>query len=659
MLEETVMRRQVAALTMAAIMMGAALLYTNAVFSNPEGARLDLYTQKQPYSGMGVNVTSDAFGLGEEVQVFALATYNDYPVQGILVAFGIFGASNPVSNVTFTRSALTDRDGVANITFRISYDTQTMFGNWTVIGNAQMADITVQDFLFFRVGWIVKITSIETVNTDCIPQQNFTQASVLGVKLQVSNIAFVERTTTVSLAVNDSMGIRINATEINNVVVPPNETVLLLDEFLYIPESAYIGRAAISASVLTKPVEQGGVPYSPEVLAFFNIIIRDIGILSVTPDILNVYAGQSVNIDVVVRNKGMQTETFNTSAYYNHTLIGVMPVNDLSSSSQTTIRFTWNTSDVIAGTYLISADAGPVPGEIALSDNVFNDGYVEVNPIIYDIAIINVTASSYSIAHGDIVYIDVVAENLGTLPESFNVTAFYDSSPISVISISSLPSGQQQLLTFHWDTHGLQLGSYTLSARASEIPGETNVANNYFEDGVVEINAPATHDIAVTDVHPSSTLVFIGETVHVMVVVTNLGSATESFNVTAYYDSVAIASQQVVDFGPGSNRSLEFEWNTAGLASGNYHMSASATVLSGETNTSNNLYDDGVVQLILGPGMLWFGLEWWQLFLLLLLILVIIILILFLYRRRRKEEERSETSFKTGFVAWYYGRSLR
>jgi len=658
MLEETVMRRQVAALTMATIIVGAALLSINVAFPSPEGAGLDLYTQKQPYSGMGINVTSDAFGPGEEVQVFALATYNDFPIQGILVAFGVFGAPNPVSNVSFTRSAITNEDGIANITFRISYDTQIMFGNWTVMGNAEIAEMPVQDFLFFRVGWIVQITSTRTINTDLVPQQNFTQGSLVGIELQLRNIAFVEKIATVSLVVNDSMGIRINATEIDNVVVPPNETVLVLYEFLYIPPTANVGRAVISAGAFTKPVEQDGVPYSPEVLTFFNIIVRDIGILSVTPDILNVYAGQTVNIDVVVRNKGMQTETFDTSAYYNGTLIGVISINNLPSSSQTTVRFAWNTSNVTAGTYLISATAGPVPGEIHLSDNTFNDGYVEVNPVVYDIAILNVTASRYSITEGDIVDVSVIVENFGTFPESFNVVAFYDSTSIGFMSISNLLSGQQQTLAFHWDTHGLAAGNYTLSARASQIPGETNLANNYFEDGVVDVNSRAVHDIAVTSVVPSSNLVFIGETVHVTVVVVNLGSSMESFNVTAYYDSNAIGLQSVTDLNPGSNKSLDFEWNTANVPSGNYHMSASITVLSGEVNTGNNSYDDGIVQVIPGPGTLWFGLEWWQLLLLLLLILLIIILILFLYRRRKKEEQ-SKASFKTGFVAWYYGRGLR
>jgi len=47
------------------------------------GADIDLFTRKEPYSGIGRNVQSDAFGPGESVVLHALVTYDNTPVQAL------------------------------------------------------------------------------------------------------------------------------------------------------------------------------------------------------------------------------------------------------------------------------------------------------------------------------------------------------------------------------------------------------------------------------------------------------------------------------------------------------------------------------------------------------------------------------------------------
>jgi len=91
-----------------AILLSLAFANMKIAFSNYTGGKIDLFTQKEPYSGKGPNMPSDAFGLGEEVQIYALATYNEYPVQSLLVAFQILSPQNPVENISFCRVAFTD-----------------------------------------------------------------------------------------------------------------------------------------------------------------------------------------------------------------------------------------------------------------------------------------------------------------------------------------------------------------------------------------------------------------------------------------------------------------------------------------------------------------------------------------------------------------------
>ncbi|MBS7620639.1 hypothetical protein KEJ32_00705, partial [Candidatus Bathyarchaeota archaeon] len=53
------------------------------------GRSIDLFTQKEPFSGKGLNEPSDSFQPQEEVILYALVTYNNYPVQNKLVAFQV------------------------------------------------------------------------------------------------------------------------------------------------------------------------------------------------------------------------------------------------------------------------------------------------------------------------------------------------------------------------------------------------------------------------------------------------------------------------------------------------------------------------------------------------------------------------------------------
>ena len=94
-----------------AILLSLAFANMKIAFSNDTGGKIDLFTQKEPYSGKGPNMPSDAFGPGEEVQIYALATYNEYPVQSLLVAFQILGPQNPVENISFCMVALSARAG--------------------------------------------------------------------------------------------------------------------------------------------------------------------------------------------------------------------------------------------------------------------------------------------------------------------------------------------------------------------------------------------------------------------------------------------------------------------------------------------------------------------------------------------------------------------
>jgi len=110
------------------------------------------------------------------------------------------------------------------------------------------------------------------------------------------------------------------------------------------------------------------------------------------------------------------------------------------------------------------------------------DGMVHVG--LHDIAIISVEMSK-TIANDTIVYIGVTVENQGQTTETFDVTAYYDSTPIETKTVPNLTQGTSTVITLTWDTNIVPKGNYTISATATTIPGETDIADNTYTDGWV------------------------------------------------------------------------------------------------------------------------------------------------------------------------------
>ena len=95
-------------------------------------------------------------------------------------------------------------------------------------------------------------------------------------------------------------------------------------------------------------------------------------------------------------------------------------------------------------------------------------------------------------------------------------------------------------------------------------------------------------DIAVTSVNVLPIIVLPGNPVHVNATVQNLGGSAETFNVTTYANSHVIGVQKVA-LNSGYSQTLFFTWNTTGYSQGDYNVSAVASTVPGETNTTNNV----------------------------------------------------------------------
>ncbi|MEM4732978.1 MAG: CARDB domain-containing protein [Candidatus Bathyarchaeia archaeon] len=221
---------------------------------------------------------------------------------------------------------------------------------------------------------------------------------------------------------------------------------------------------------------------------FFMSLIRDVAVINVVPSRTWAYQGWPVTIAVTVKNLGNISETFDAKAYYGSTLIGMAPVVNLPPNTEQTVLINWDTSSVGEGTYTIKGEATTVPYEYDTTNNIYVDGTVMILTTIRDVAITNIQPEQNWAYEGWTIHVWVTAENLGELPETFNVTLRYDSTIIGTQEVTNLPPHTAVILDFLWNTSTAEpCHNYTLSAEASEIPYEFDSTNNLLVDGNVKI----------------------------------------------------------------------------------------------------------------------------------------------------------------------------
>jgi hypothetical protein len=221
---------------------------------------------------------------------------------------------------------------------------------------------------------------------------------------------------------------------------------------------------------------------------YVQTIIHDVAITNVTSSHTWAYIGWIVNITVTAKNLGNASETFDVTAYYDGNIIGTITVTDLPPNEEAELTFVWNTTDVEEGIYLLSAEASPVPYELNIADNYYEDGTIEILRIIRDVAIVDVYPDVNAAYPGWIVNITVIVKNEGNVSETFDVTAYYNNTSIAIQTVVDLPAGEEVTLTFLWDTSELEpCNNYTISAEASPVPYEFDLTDNYLANGYVKI----------------------------------------------------------------------------------------------------------------------------------------------------------------------------
>jgi hypothetical protein len=168
------------------------------------------------------------------------------------------------------------------------------------------------------------------------------------------------------------------------------------------------------------------------------------------------------------------------------------------------------------------------------------------------------------------------------------VQYFPPATPFSIYAAKTVTE-----ITFQVQNYG-QTVLHLSDTRISDQDG--NNMSHITEDGFF---ATLLRDVAIVHVAvTSANKVYPGRIVTIEVIAMNRGNmTTETFDVTAYYDSNAIGTQTVT-LGPWSNATLTFHWNTTGQTPcHNFTISARASLVPYELDPTNNVYYDGWVKI--------------------------------------------------------------
>lgn len=119
------------------------------------------------------------------------------------------------------------------------------------------------------------------------------------------------------------------------------------------------------------------------------------------------------------------------------------------------------------------------------------------------------------------------------------------------------------------------------------------------QDNYPLVRTWSQHDIATQSVTPSTNQAIQGAIVIITVTVRNDAniSTSETFQITAKYNSTTIGTQTVTSLAKGATATRTFNWNTTTTPTGNYIIKAEVTLVADELSTDNNNLTDGTVQI--------------------------------------------------------------
>ena len=210
-------------------------------------------------------------------------------------------------------------------------------------------------------------------------------------------------------------------------------------------------------------------------LNYSPIPIHDVAVTDITAP-LHALQGDTVTVDITVKNLGDYEETFTVSLTdtTDGVEIGTQSVT-LSAGASTTLSFNWDITGATIGNHVLKGEA------LIVDENLENNSMtttVAIKEPVHDVAITAIDAP-LEVSKGDVISVSVTVKNQGTYDESTTVTLTDTTDDVEIGTQSvALSAGASATLSFNWDTSGATVGDHLLEAKANGVPGEIDIDDN-------------------------------------------------------------------------------------------------------------------------------------------------------------------------------------
>lgn len=101
-----------------------------------------------------------------------------------------------------------------------------------------------------------------------------------------------------------------------------------------------------------------------------------------------------------------------------------------------------------------------------------------------ELAVTNVMLPKTVVGQGLLCKINTTVSNKGLYYETFYVALYANTTTLKTLTIT-LTSKDSTTITFTWNTTDFAYGNCTITTIAIPVPGETDTADNVFEDGTI------------------------------------------------------------------------------------------------------------------------------------------------------------------------------
>jgi hypothetical protein len=239
---------------------------------------------------------------------------------------------------------------------------------------------------------------------------------------------------------------------------------------------------------------------------------REIEVLFFTFSSPMILWNDTLGIGVTVMNKGQAPENLTIWVYYNATTddgwtyIGEEQVNGLAGGTQTSVPFTWNTSELagIHSYYRFLANTTTVPQEENVTNNRLDSGSNVVELIVepyHDLALMNfgctvvVGADQFGSAAiiGETVRVDFQVKGNGTYDEVFDVFANVttsDGETLATVNWTSEQVNKYNIKAYNFTVNATVAGNLTVAVSATIAQVDSNPENNNLAGRIRVMNPP-------------------------------------------------------------------------------------------------------------------------------------------------------------------------